>query len=101
MPSKLTGMLSSGRPVIATADAGTQVAHVVAGHTPEEACGLVVPAEDASALNAAVSRLIQDARLRAQLGRNARNYAVQHLGKQQVLEQFERDLETAISAYTP
>ncbi len=33
MPSKLTGMLSSGRPVIATADPGTQVARVVAGDT--------------------------------------------------------------------
>jgi colanic acid biosynthesis glycosyl transferase WcaI len=94
MPSKLTGMLSSGRPVLATADPGTQVAHVVGGHTPEEACGLVVPAEDASALHAAVSRLIDDTPLRKQLGEAARRYAVQHLGKQQVLEQFERNLQT-------
>jgi colanic acid biosynthesis glycosyl transferase WcaI len=93
MPSKLTGMLSSGRPVIATADAGTQVAHVVAGTTPEEACGLVVPAGDPTALHAAVQHLIEDAPLRQQLGNNARNYAVQHLGKQQVLEQFERNLQ--------
>jgi colanic acid biosynthesis glycosyl transferase WcaI len=73
MPSKLTGMLSSGRPVVATADPGTQVAHVVEG------CGLVVPAED-------------DQPLRRQLGQAARRYAVQHLGKEQVLLQFERDL---------
>ena len=86
MPSKLTGMLSSGRPVVATADPGTQVAHVVEGR------GLVVPAEDEAALHAAVLRLIHDQPLRQQLGQAARHYAVEHLGKQQVLLQFERDL---------
>jgi colanic acid biosynthesis glycosyl transferase WcaI len=90
MPSKLTGMLSSGRPVVATADAGTQVAHVVEG------CGLVVPAEDAPALYAAVQRLIDDAPLRQQLGEAARLYAVQNLGKEQVLEEFERNLQTLL-----
>ncbi len=94
MPSKLTGMLSSGRPVIATADPGTQVAQVVAGDglVPHLPCGLVVPAEDASALHAATARLIADAPLRATLGNAARQYAIQHLGKQQVLEALERNL---------
>lgn len=90
MPSKLTGMLSSGRPVIATADAGTQVAQVVEG------CGLVVPAEDAPALHAAVQRLIDDEPLRQQLGAAAREYAVEHLGKEQVLLQFERNLQNLV-----
>lgn len=97
MPSKLTGMLSSGRPVIATADEGTQVARVVSGESPEEACGLVVPAEDPAALHASVERLIADPALRARLGANARSYAVQHLGRQQVLEQFERDVEDLVT----
>lgn len=92
MPSKLTGMLSSGRPVIATADAGTQVAQVVEGSGLDDACGLVVPAEDSAALHAAVVRLIDDASLRQRLGENARRYAVEHLGRDQVLAQFERDL---------
>jgi colanic acid biosynthesis glycosyl transferase WcaI len=83
-------MLSSGRPVIATADAGTQVAHVVEG------CGLVVPAEEASALHAAAQRLIDDEPLRRQLGGAARRYAVEHLGKQQVLEEFERNLKALL-----
>ncbi|NYF80882.1 WcaI family glycosyltransferase [Granulicella arctica] len=91
MPSKLTGMLSSGRPVIATADAGTQVAHVVEG------CGLVVPAEDEDALHAAVSKLIEDEPLRLRLGEAARRYAVEHLGKEEVLLQLERDLEALVS----
>ncbi|QHS51293.1 glycosyltransferase WbuB [Edaphobacter sp. 12200R-103] len=96
MPSKLTGMLSSGRPVIATADAGTQVARVVDGGTPEDSCGLVVPAEDPAALHAAVARLVEEGSLRARLGANARRYAVQHLGRQQVLEQFEEDVKRLI-----
>lgn len=97
MPSKLTGMLSSGRPVIATADAGTQVARVVNGGVPEEACGLVVPAEDQTALRGAVETLVEDAALRTHLGKNARHYAVQHLGRQQVLEQFEKDVNRLIA----
>jgi colanic acid biosynthesis glycosyl transferase WcaI len=97
MPSKLTGMLSSGRPVIATADAGTQVARVVGGERPQEACGLVVPAEDPETLYAAVSELAADGELRQRLGRNARCYAVCHLGKQQVLEHFEEELKSLAS----
>jgi colanic acid biosynthesis glycosyl transferase WcaI len=98
MPSKLTGMLSSGRPVIATADSGTQVAHVVEGLTAEESCGVVVPAEDAGALHDAVRRLVGDSALRARLGGAARRYAVEHLGKQQVLEQFELNLQELVRA---
>lgn len=97
MPSKLTGMLSSGRPVIATADPGTQVARVVAGDPASPACGLVVPAEEPAALHAAVECLIADKALRGRLGANARRYAVRHLGWQQVLEQFERDVEGLVS----
>jgi len=98
MPSKLTGMLSSGRPVIATADPGTQVAQVVSGQglIPHPACGLVVPAEEEAALHAAAARLIADPNLRATFGTAARHYAVQHLGKQQVLEQFENSLPALI-----
>jgi colanic acid biosynthesis glycosyl transferase WcaI len=96
MPSKLTGMLSSGRPIIATADPGTQVATVISGPTPQEACGLVVPAEDHQALHAAVTALLDNPTLCTKLGANARMYAVQHLGKQQVLEQFEQDLQRLI-----
>ncbi len=91
MPSKLTGMLSSGRPVVATAEIGTQVAHVVEGS------GLVVPAEQPHALYRAVQQLADSSALRAELGRAARRYAVEHLGKEQVLLQFERDLRALTS----
>jgi colanic acid biosynthesis glycosyl transferase WcaI len=86
MPSRLSAMLASGRPVIAAADPGTQVAQVVEGH------GVAVPAEDAEALHAAARHLVENEELRLRLGSAARKYAVKHLGKQQVLEQFEHDL---------
>ena len=108
MPSKLTGMLSSGRPVVATADPGTQVAGVVSGAptptTPgHDPCGLVVPADSEvpADLHAAVARLVHDPALRHQLGAAARRYAVGHLGRDQVLRRFEADLLTLVPSQTP
>lgn len=92
MPSRLTGMLASGRPVIATVAPGTQVASVVEG------CGIAVPAEDPAALHAAVLRLVDDEQLRLCLGRAARRYAVEHLGKCQVLERFELDMKFLVAS---
>ncbi len=97
MPSRLTGMLASGRPVLATADPGTQVAEVVAGKNPLEARGIVVPAEDTEALRRAACILIEDHALRLRLGQNARSYAVEHLGKEQVLTRFEADLALVVN----
>ena len=50
MPSKLGGMLASGRPVVASAAAGTQIALMVAS------CGTVVAPADGPAMGAAVLR---------------------------------------------
>jgi colanic acid biosynthesis glycosyl transferase WcaI len=97
MPSRLTGMLSSGRPVLATADAGTQVAEVVAGPSEEQARGVVVRAERFEELCAAAAHLVEDPELRQRLGSNARSYAVHHLGKEEVLLRFEKDLQELIS----
>jgi len=94
MPSKLTGMLSSGRPVLATADAGTQVAMVVDdGVNP---CGVVVPPEDPQALCAALATLGAEESERLRMGQNARTYAVKFLGREQVLMQFEADLRAVV-----
>lgn len=86
MPSKLNGILASGRPVIATADEGTQVAQVVQG------CGLVVPTEDPEAMSYAARILVENADLRASLGLAAREYALNNLSKERVLRRFEQDM---------
>jgi colanic acid biosynthesis glycosyl transferase WcaI len=86
MPSKLTGMLASGRPVLATAEPGTQVADVVEGR------GVVVGAESPECVVKALRMLVEDGAMRARLGAAAREYAEEHLGREQVLRRFERDL---------
>ncbi len=91
MPSKLTGMLASGRPVIATAAAGTQVALAL------RSCGIAVPPSDKSALFDAVRTLADDRAMRHALGVAARAHAVEHLGKERVLERFECELTAAVA----
>jgi len=86
MPSKLGGMLASGRPVIAGARPGTQVAAQVEG------AGLVVPPEDAAALAAAVTELAAAPGRRAALGRAARERAVANWSRETILAGFEARL---------
>jgi colanic acid biosynthesis glycosyl transferase WcaI len=86
MPSKLTGMLASGRPVVAGAAGGTQLAEVV------ENRGIVVPPENCPAFAEAIDRLASHPELREKLGRNARDYAVSNLEKNAVLGRFEQEL---------
>ena len=91
MPSKLTGMLASGRPVIATAAPGTQVALALGS------CGIAVPPLDNSALVAAVRTLADEPQMRHALGVAARAHAVEHLGRERVLERFEAELQAAVA----
>lgn len=79
MPSKLTAMLASGRPVIATATEKSQVGQVV-GKT-----GMLVPAGDVEALVRAIEKLASSGELRERLGAAGRRYAVEHWGKIGVL----------------
>jgi colanic acid biosynthesis glycosyl transferase WcaI len=85
MPSKLTGMLASARPVVATAHFGTELATVV------QTCGLVVPPEDPAALTQAVRTLAADPALRQQLGAAGHAHALAHLDRDAVLQKFEAD----------
>jgi colanic acid biosynthesis glycosyl transferase WcaI len=86
MPSKLTGMMASGRPVIATAKLGTQLAKVLNG------CGLVVPPKDVSGLVEAIQLLAWDREKRNAMGRAARRYAEDNWDKEKVLTGFEKVL---------
>lgn len=86
MPSKLTGMLASGRPVVAGAAPGTQVAEVV-GH-----CGTVVPPDDAEAFAAAIRSLAADPTRRREMGERARSIALEECGQEAILTRFEAEL---------
>jgi colanic acid biosynthesis glycosyl transferase WcaI len=79
MPSKLTNMMASGRPVIATAMPGTQIANVLVDS------GIVVRPDDVDGVCAAIISLVEDSDRCTRLGNNGRIYAVQHWGHDNVL----------------
>lgn len=83
MPSKLTGMMASGRPVLATAESGTQLFDVLSQR------GVVIPPGDIEAFASALSFLAQDQSLRLQLGQKSREYAVNYLQRDYILSRFE------------
>ena len=86
LPSKLTNMLASGRPVIATCRAGTELAEVVGR------CGVVVPPGEAPALARAIEALMDDPARRETLGRRAREHAERHIDREAVLRTLESQL---------
>lgn len=86
LPSKLSGMLASGRPVIATCQLDTEIARVVSK------CGLVVPPENSDALAAAIEFLFEDDAARLQLGVQARHYAKESFDKESVLARLASQL---------
>jgi colanic acid biosynthesis glycosyl transferase WcaI len=87
MPSKLGGMLASGRPIVAGAAAGTQLAHEL------EQCGIVVRPDDAAAMADAVALLSREPGRRDVLGSAARRRAVEHWDKKQALLNFENHIQ--------
>ena len=86
MPSKLKGMCASGRPAIATAEHGTQIAKVV------QKCGIVVQPGDVTALASAIVYLATNPEKCTQLGKAARKYAVNHWNQEKVLGQVEQKM---------
>ena len=86
MPSKLTGMFASGRPVVATAARGTHLADVITDR------GEVTPPGDTTGFAAAIQKLSSDPAMRHRYGINARKYAEQHLDYLETVSRFESDL---------
>ena len=88
LPSKLTNMLASGRPVVATAEPGTGLYDEVDG------CGILTPPGDARALADAVEALIDDAQRAAALGAQGRKRAAERWAINPIITR----LEGALSA---
>jgi colanic acid biosynthesis glycosyl transferase WcaI len=86
MPSKLSGMLASGRPVIVTALAGTELANVM------DPIGKVIPPDRADCLADAILEWIRQPELMANLGKRGRTYVEQSWAKDIVLERFLQSL---------
>lgn len=87
LPSKMANMLASGRPIVATAAAGTGLALEVEG------CGLITPPGDAASFAAAIERLIDDAALSARLGQAGRRRALERWSRQKLIADMAAELE--------
>jgi colanic acid biosynthesis glycosyl transferase WcaI len=83
LPSKLTNMLQSGRPVVATAALGTGL------HAEVEGCGLLTEPGNAEALAAAIATLLDDPTHAAQLGEAASRRARERWSRPAILDGFE------------
>lgn len=84
MPSKLNGMLSSGKPIVATAEQNTQIEKVV------KHCGIVVPPNKIEEFSNAIILLADDDNLSSALGVAARNYAETWLEYEAIMTRFEQ-----------
>ena len=82
LPSKLSGMLASGRPVIAVCRSGTEIDSVVS------LCGIVIPPLESFALADAVRTLVDDPDRRLELGRRAREFAETHFERDAILQRM-------------
>ncbi len=95
MPSKLLGMVASGRPIVATAVEGTEVAKVVSK------CGIVVPPDCPEALAGAILELAADPDRRRELGRRARDFALTTCEKDTIVAAFEREVLSRLQLSNP
>lgn len=86
MPSKLGGMLASGRPVIASATPGTEIASIVIS------CGLLTEPECADDFAQAIATLAVDAERRHRLGANGRAYAHRVLDSKGIFDRLDVSL---------
>jgi len=95
LPSKLTNMLASGLPVVATAAPGTGL------HAEVEGCGLCTPPGDAAALAEAVAKLIDDEALRKRLGIEARERTMERWSRDSIIDKFAARAEALIANRKP
>jgi colanic acid biosynthesis glycosyl transferase WcaI len=91
LPSKLSGMLASGRPIIATCNAETEISEIVSK------CGLVVAPEDGAALSSAIVRLADDPHARFAFGKRGREIAEENFERDAVLSHVFAPDETGVA----
>ncbi len=92
MPSKLGGMLASGRAVIVTAHAGTALSEAVWGR------GVVVEPGDAAALADAIEQLSMSPATRELMGSIGRRFAEAELDRNVILQRLEEQLQRCVTA---
>jgi colanic acid biosynthesis glycosyl transferase WcaI len=86
LPSKLTNMLASGRPIVATAQPGTGLAEEVEG------CGIVTTPGEGKEFAEAIATIISSPTLQRKFGASARQRAEERWSKRAILAQVEKKM---------
>lgn len=86
LPSKLTNMLASAKPVVATTEPGTGLYDEV------DCCGICVPPGDAAALATAITALADDPQQRDQFGKAALERAAERWQQDAILGRAAKEL---------
>ena len=86
MPSKLSGMLASGKVVVAIASPESELGSIVSE------VGLLTPPGNVGALSEAIHMLAKNQKQRETLGERGRRWVVSHWAKEKVLHVFEAHL---------
>lgn len=94
VPSKLYSILAAGRPVLASVDAGTEVATTI----ERAGAGVSVEPEDPDAFCAALDELLDDPGRRAEMGRSGRTFVEGWVSPAAVGASYERLFETVAAA---
>ena len=94
LPSKLLGILASGRPVVATSPPGSELERIASE------AGFSVDPGDVHTFSIRLRKLILDSKLRKRLGKQARNLALTNLCKNDILTLFEQELLSSVKSVT-
>ncbi len=89
MPSKIYEIMASGRPLLASAERGSDLRSLV----ESTGCGVCVEPEDARGLSNAILRLYRDPGAREQMAQHGRLLAVERYSTRVVVEQYEALLD--------
>jgi colanic acid biosynthesis glycosyl transferase WcaI len=92
MPSKLSNILASGRPVVAAAVETSDIARILV----DGKCGLLVAPEDVTAMRQGILDLAQSPELRQKMGEHGRRYVELRLSRSGILDEFAKDLSVRL-----
>jgi len=84
VPSKVLTIMASGRPVLASIDADSDVTLLL----NEAKCGLAVTPDDPTALSEAILQLYAEPDRRGEMGRNGREYVETHFTPKAIAAQY-------------
>ena len=90
MPSKLAGMLASGRPIVAMAVQGTELSDVVRD------CGVQTLPGDLDGFAEGVRYLSEQPILRSDFGRVGRRFAEENLSAESVIAKLASDMQLLV-----